>query len=72
MASGTLIVIASDCVAVPPLASVTWTTTSNVPVLVGVPLIWPALERFKLPGSDPEAMFQLYGGAPPTAESVWK
>jgi hypothetical protein len=48
-------------------ASVTWRVNVDVPAVVGVPLITPAVLRVKPVGSVPVVTDQLYGKTPPLA-----
>jgi hypothetical protein len=50
--------------------SATCTVTFDVPALVGVPLITPALDRVTPAGSVPDVTVQLYGVVPPPAAKV--
>ena len=49
--------------------SVTRITKLNVPALVGVPEIIPALDSDSPPGSEPDERVQVYGVVPPVAAS---
>jgi hypothetical protein len=51
--------------------SVTRTLNLKMPAAVGVPLNTPLAESNAIPGgNDPDRNAQVYGGVPPTAESV--
>ena len=51
-------------------ASVALTVKSNVPAVVGVPVIAPLLDNVKPPGSAPALIDHVYGAVPPVAFSV--
>ena len=51
------------------LESLTLTVNDEVPVVLGVPLIWPEPLRLKPAGKDPDLTDQVYGAVPPVAPS---
>jgi hypothetical protein len=61
----------SGCVAVPAFASLTCTVKLEVPAVVGVPVIAPAVLRLNPAGRAPTVVDQVYGVVPPVAVSVW-
>jgi hypothetical protein len=54
------------------LESVIFTVNDDVPAVIGVPIICPALLNVSPTGNAPEDIDQLYGAVPPLAESVAK
>jgi hypothetical protein len=57
--------------AVAPTLSVTRNVTSEFPITVGVPLMFPVLAfKDKPVGSEPEVMVQLSGAVPPVLAMV--
>lgn len=68
--SGVLIVIESGFCCGCEALSVTRKVGVDVPALVGVPLITPALDSASPPGKVPEDTVHEYGGDPPEAAKV--
>lgn len=64
------ITIDNVCVAVRDPLSVTPTVKFEVPALVGVPLITPAVDSDNPAGKVPVETAQVYGAVPPTAARV--
>jgi hypothetical protein len=60
---------ACEAVCAGELESVAFTVKENVPAMVGVPPICPALLKAKPTGKEPEEIDQLYGVVPPVAVS---
>ena len=58
------------CVAVLPLASVTFTVKEDEPLVVGVPLMTPAVLSERPAGKVPLLRLHVYGEVPPVAASV--
>ena len=58
------------CVAVLPLVSVTLTVKEDEPLVVGVPLMTPAVLSERPAGKVPLLRLQVYGEVPPVAASV--
>jgi hypothetical protein len=50
--------------------SVTWIKKSNIPTVVGVPVMTPALESDRPGGSNPKDTDQNKGGVPAVAVNV--
>ena len=64
-----VIVIERFAVIAAPWLSVTWTAKLNVPAVVGIPEITPAL-RDNPPGNEPVDIDQEYGAVPPEVVKV--
>ena len=59
----------ADALSTRELESLTLTVNDEVPVVLGVPLIWPGPLRLKPAGKDPELTNQVYGAVPPVTPS---
>ena len=59
----------ADAFSTGELESLTVTVNNEVPVVLGVPLIWPEPLRLKPAGKDPELTDQVYGAVPPVTPS---
>jgi hypothetical protein len=68
--NGLLIVSANAFVAVCVPLSAARTVKFAVPVVVGVPLNTPALDKLSPAGSAPAVTDHVYGGVPPLATNV--
>jgi len=66
----TVTVMANACTSLPPPLSLTLTVKFAVPEAVGVPLIAPDADRFRLVGNFPADKVQVVGGTAPVEESV--